>query len=140
MNQSNAGSNGWQASNIHNKWRVTVWTAVWVVSTAMAAFGPKFLWDFNTAFTVMAVLVNLAVGAVMIMANIRHVKGMDEMQQKIFLDASGVTLGVGLIGGCSYELLEDIRLIGFQPEISHLILLMCFTFAVSMVVGNRRYQ
>jgi len=140
MKQTEAGSNGWQASNTHNKRRVTLWTGAWVVSMAVAAFGPKILWDFNTTLTVISVLVNLAVGAVMIMANIRQVKGMDEMQQKIFLDASGVTLGVGLIAGCSYELLEDIRLIGFQPEISHLILLMCLTFAVSMIVGNKRYQ
>jgi len=140
MKQTDASSTGWQASNTHNKRRVSVWVAAWVVSMAMAAFGPRFLWDFNTAFTVISVLINLALGAGMIMANIRQVKGMDEMQQKIFLDASAVTLGVGLIAGCSYELLEDIRLIGFQPEISHLILLMCLTFAVSLIVGNRRYQ
>ena len=117
-----------------------LWTGAWVISMAVATFGPKFLWEFNTVLTIMAVLANLALGSVMILANIRQVKGMDEMQQKIFLDASAVTLGVGLIAGCSYELLEDIRLIGFQPEISHLILLMCLTFAVSMIVGNRRFQ
>jgi len=140
MKQTDSSANGWQASNIHNMRRVMLWTGAWVISMAVATFGPKFLWEFNTVLTIMAVLANLALGSVMILANIRQVKGMDEMQQKIFLDASAVTLGVGLIAGCSYELLEDIRLIGFQPEISHLILLMCLTFAVSMIVGNRRFQ
>jgi hypothetical protein len=30
--------------------------------------------------------------------------------------------------GVSYEMLEDIKLITFEPEISHLHLLMCLTY------------
>ena len=140
MKQPPTNANHWQTSNQPNKRRVMGWASAWVLSTALAAFGPKFFWDFETLPTILAVLLNLTVGVGMIMANIRQLKGMDEMQQKIFLDASAVTLGVGLIAGCSYELLEDIRLISYQPEISHIILLMCLTFAVSMIVSNRRYQ
>ncbi len=51
-----------------------------------------------------------------------------------------LTLGVGLVVGVSYELLEDIKLITFEPEISHLILLMCLTYCIGIIVGNRRYQ
>ncbi len=140
MNQPHAESDNWQVSNQQNKRRVQYWTTAWVLSLALAAFGPKFLWDFETLPTLVAVLVNLAVGIGMILANIRQVKGMDEMQKKIFLDAAALTLGAGLISACSYELLEDIRLITFQPEISHIILLMCLTFWLSIIVGNKRYQ
>ena len=51
-----------------------------------------------------------------------------------------LTLGVGLVVGTSYELLEDIKLITFEPEISHLTILMCLTYFIGIILGNRRYQ
>jgi hypothetical protein len=76
----------------------------------------------------------------MILANKRHLQGMDEMQQKIFRDAAVLSLGVGLVCACSYELMEDIKLITFEPEVSHVILLMIMTFIVGMIIGNRKYR
>jgi len=107
---------------------------------AVAAFGPKIIWDFAALPTILALLVNLAVGFGMIAANKRYLQGLDELHQKIFLDAGALTLGVGLVFGISYALLEDIKLISFKPEISHLVVLMCLTFLAGMIVGHRRYQ
>ena len=98
------------------------------------------MWNFDTLLTTLFVLINLGIGFGMIVATKRYLKGLDEMHQKIFLDAAVLTLGVGLVCGNSYELLEDIRLITFQPEISHLILLMCLTFLTAMIVGHRKYR
>mgnify|MGYP006092209927 FL=1 len=82
----------------------------------------------------------MGIGFGMIYANKRHLLGMDEMQRHIQYGAMALTLGVGLVVGVSYELLEDIKLITFEPEISHLILLMCLTYCIGIIVGNRRYQ
>ena len=76
----------------------------------------------------------------MIAVNKRNVRGWDELGQKIFLDAAAFTLGVGLVCGLSYELLEDIRLISSEPEISHLIILMALTFMAVMIAGHRKYR
>ena len=62
------------------------------------------------------------------------------MQQKIFLDATALSLGTGLICGLSYEQLEDVQLITFQPEISHLIFVMSLTFIVGIVWGNKAHR
>ena len=70
----------------------------------------------------------------------QYLLGLDELQRKIQLDAMGLSLGVGIVVGSSYELLEDIKLITFEPEISHLIILMGLTFGIGIIVGNRRYQ
>jgi hypothetical protein len=51
-----------------------------------------------------------------------------------------LTLGVGLVSSSSYELLEDIQLITFEPEISHVILLMGLTFFAGMILGDRKYR
>jgi hypothetical protein len=116
------------------------WTGAWVVSMALAAFGPKLIWNYSTLPTTLFVLINLGIGFAMIVANRRYLKGLDELHQKIFLDAAVLSLGVGLVCGLSYELLEDIRLIPFQPEISHLVILMCLTFLTGMIVGHRKYR
>ena len=140
MNDLKTGSNDWAAANARNNARMKFWTAAWVASTALLAFGPKFLWNFDTLLTILSVLINLGLGLGMILATKRHLDGLDEMQRKIFLDAAVLSLGVGLVCGISYELFEDIKLITFEPEISHLIILMCLTFLVGIVVGNRKYR
>ena len=90
--------------------------------------------------TIIAVLTNLAAGFGMIAANRTHLRGLDELQQKIFLEAGALTLGLGLVCGISYELLEDIGLISFEPEIAHLVMLMSVTFVGGMIAGHRKYQ
>jgi hypothetical protein len=140
MNYSKGGSSDWAASKVRNTIRLRYWTIAWVLSYALAAFGPKLIWNFHTGLTILGVVITLAVGFGMIVANKRYVQGLDEMHRKIFLDAGALSLGVGLVCGLSYELLEDIKLITFQPEIPHLVILMCLTFLTGLIVGHRKYQ
>ena len=140
MSDLKTGSNEWAASNKRNSVRLGFWTFSWVGTMAIATFGPKLIWNYSTLPTIVAVVVNLVVGFGMIVANSRYLRGLDELHQKIFLDAGALTLGVGLVCGLSYELLEDIKLISFEPEFAHLVILMCVTFLIGMVVGHRRYQ
>lgn len=140
MNYTNPRPTDWVTINKRNTARLAYWTFAWVMTMALAAFGPRFIWDFATLPTIMALIVNLGIGFGMIMSNSRYLQGLDEMHRKIFLDASAFTLGVGLVCGLSYELLESIKLISFQPEISHLVVLMCLTFLAGLVFGHRKYQ
>jgi len=140
MSKLKTGSNTWAANNLRNSVRLMGWNAAWVASMALAAFGPKLMWNYDTLLTILSVLINLGIGFAMILANRRYLRGLDEMHQKIFLDAAVLTLGVGLVCGLSYELFEDIKLIPFQPEISHLVILMCLTFLTGMIVGHRKYR
>jgi len=107
---------------------------------ALAAFGPKFLWDFSTIPTVLAVLLNLGIGFRMIISNKRYLQGLDELQRKIQLEAMAISLGVGLVVGLNYELLEDVKLISFEPEISHLIIIMSLAMFGGILAGQRHYQ
>ena len=120
--------------------RLGFWTGTWVLSTAVAAFGPKFLWNFNTSLSIVGVLIHLGIGFGMILANKWYLNAVDELMRKIQLEAMALTLGVGLVVGMSYELLEDIKLISFEPQIPHLIMLMGFTYIIGIILGNRRYQ
>jgi len=130
----------WAARNNKTTTHVGYWTLAWLATTAVAAFGPKLVWDFATFPTILGVLVNIVIGFGMVLATRRHLLGLDELEQKIFLDAGALTLGVGLVLGLSYDLLEDIKLISFEPQISHLAMLMGITFLVGMIAGHRKYR
>lgn len=140
MNDLKTDSADWATTSKRNTTRLGYWTFAWVATMAITAFGPKLIWSFATLPTITAVLVNLGVGFGMIMANRRYLRGLDELHQKIFLDAGALTLGVVLVCGLSYELLKDIKLISFEPEFSHLVILMSVTFLIGMISGHRKYQ
>jgi len=127
----------------HNKTKTLylgLWTLAWLASTALLRFGAEYIWDYQPAYSIAALMTHLALGVAMIMVNVKHLANLDELQRKITMDAMGITLGVGLIAGIAYEQLEDIKLITFEPEINHLIMLMAFTYIVSILIGNRKYQ
>ena len=65
---------------------------------------------------------------------------MDELQRLIQLEALSLAFGVGVVVGLSYELLEDVKLITFEPEISHLIMLIGLTYLFGLFLGNRHYR
>lgn len=140
MNQTKTGANGWAAKHRKNITHLRNWTAFWVATMALSTFGPHYLWHYATVPTVLGVLVNVGVGFGMIVANKRYLQGLDELQQKIFLQAGALTLGVGMVCGLAYELLENVRLISFEPRISHLVVLMSLTFLAGMIAGHRKYQ
>jgi hypothetical protein len=140
MSESKHTADTWQNALKRSTINLRRWTGAWLLSTALLAFGPKFLWQFETLYSVLALLLNLAMGALMIRANIKQVQVMDELDRKIFLDAAAITLGVGLVSACGYSIMEDIELISFEPDISHLVILMGLTFLASVIVGNRRYK
>lgn len=140
MDDSKPRSTNWAATTKRNTVRLACWTFAWVATMAVAALGPKYFWAFATLPTILALVVNLGIGIGMIAANSRYLQGLDELHKKIFLDASALTLGLGLVCGLSYELLENIKLISFEPEISHLVVLMCLTFLAGLIFGHRKYQ
>jgi hypothetical protein len=82
----------------------------------------------------------MAIGAGMILANKRHLKGLDEMHQKIQLEAMALSLGVGLVVGLGYSNLDVTNLIATDAEISHLVILMALTYLGGVFAGMRKYR
>ena len=140
MKTQNTATGKWADRLKKNTIRLGYWTIGWVITLALAAFGPKFIWDYATFPSVFALLVNLAAGLGWILANKKYLSELDDLQCKIQLEATALSVSVAVVAGLSYELLEDIHLITFQPEISHLIIIIAITYAIGLFTGNRRYQ
>ena len=100
MNKLKTTSGDWEANTRKTTAHLGYWTAAWVVTMAIAVFGSRLVWQDTDWLKLVTIVINLGVGVGMIMANRRHLKGLDEMQQKIQLEAMALSLGVGLIAGC----------------------------------------
>lgn len=119
---------------------LAIWTGAWVLTMALATFGPKLLWQGNSLLTTIGILLNLAVGIGVIIANKRHLSSLDELQRKIQLEAMGLTLGVAVVFGLSYSLLDTTNLVSYDAEISHLVILIGLTYLAGTIIGSRRYR
>ena len=76
----------------------------------------------------------------MVYVNIQHLKSLDELQQKIHMDAMGISLGATMIGGIGYTLLDISEVISNHAEISFLIMLMGLSYLIAALIGQARYK
>ena len=140
MNQSKPPANDYESRIRTSTIRHAQWTGAWVAATALMSFGPKFLWNRALGFTLLAVGLDVAVGVGMILATKKYVMELDELQQKVYLNALAITVGVGLIAGVPYSVMDTYHVIPFKADIAHLVILMGLTFFVSILYGTWRYR
>jgi hypothetical protein len=120
--------------------QLAFWTMLWTLTMAVASFGPKFLWDGNTLLTILAILVNLAIGVGMILMNRKLIMEGDELEKKIQLESMGLTLGLAVVVGLSYSLLDSTNLISMDAEIGFLVIFIGLTYMTSLALNNKKYQ
>ncbi len=120
--------------------RLCRWHGLWAGATLLMAFGPGFLWHRAVGLTLLAVGLDVAVGVGMILATKQYVEELDELQRKIFLNALGITVGVGLIVGVPWTVMDAYRVIHFHANFGLLVVLQGLTFLVSLLYGVWRYR
>lgn len=124
----------------NNIGQLAIWTAVWLFTFALAAFGPVLLWEENKHISAAMVLFNSLMGIGMIYSNRNFINKLDELQRKINMDAMAIALGAGVVGGLSYSMLDTIDLIAADAEISHLVIFISITYLLALVAGKMRYR
>ena len=127
-----------QRSN--NLKRLGFWTFAWTLSVALASFGGEFLWEGNQMLNVAAIGLNLFVGILMILANRRLIENLDELEKKIQLESMGLTLGLTLVVGLAYSLLDITNVIPWDAEISFLVIFMGLCYLTTTFLNSRRYR
>lgn len=125
---------------IRNAARIVVWTLAWTATLALARFGPSLLWDSQPVASWIAIAANLVVGVGWIVAHARYLRGVDDLQRKIMLDAIAVAVGVGLVGGFAAVAANSVDLIAFDANIAFFSALMGVVYSVAIVVGTLRYR
>jgi len=140
MSNKNAVPTEWEKTTAKRTVRLGFWTAAWVLTMALATFGPMFIWNGNNTLTTMGIVVNMLIGFGMIVANKNHLESLDELHQKVHLEAMAMALGVAVVVGLAYSNLDVSNVISQDAEISHLVLLIGITYYATVWLGLRRYR
>jgi hypothetical protein len=85
------------------------------------------------------VTVNFANGVAMLVANRQFFNSLDELQRKIHLEALAFTIGLTMIVGITYSVMDITNLIPMDAEISLLVGFMGITYMVTLLVNRNRY-
>lgn len=132
--------NKWKTSQNKKKLHLAIWTGMWLCTTAFATFGPLLLWNKDPLYSVLGIALTTIVGLKMVLVNINYINGLDELHKKIHIEAMAVSLGVAVVLGLSYSMLDTVDVIPFDAEISHLVIIIGITYLVGTIIGNLRYK
>ena len=119
--------------------QLAFWTWTWVITLAMATFGPKILWAESNLLTALAIGINLANGIGMILANRKLFNHYDELERKIHLESMAFTLGASVVVGLSYSLIDQTNLISADAEIGFLVMFIGITYMLALLINRKRY-
>jgi hypothetical protein len=120
--------------------RLALWTFAWLITLALARFGPAHLWNDQAAASWAAIIVNIVVGIGLIVAHARYLQDLDELQRKILMDAMAVTLGAGLVAGCAYGAAASANLIAGHADIALFIMVIGVVYVIASMIGTMRYR
>jgi len=115
------------------------WTIAWVISLAFLSGGENSLWD-SLLITKIGLIINLAIGIGMIIANKNLFKTYDELLKKIQFEAMAITLGLAVVVGLTYEISFDFGVIDKEPEFEYLMLFISFSYISANIINARRYR
>jgi len=91
------------------------------------------------ALTTFAILLNLVNGVLMILANRKLFNHYDELERKIHLESLALSLGLAVVVGLTYSLLDQTNLIPFDAEIGILIGFVGLTYMITLLINRKRY-
>tara|TARA_R100001143_G_C3361257_1_gene136187 strand:+ start:1242 stop:1664 length:423 start_codon:yes stop_codon:yes gene_type:complete len=140
MTKEKIETSNWQGETKQTTIRLAKWTILWMLTLTIPAFGPALFWGENHLINSLAILLNVGVGIGMIIANIKHLNTLDELMKKIHLEAMGISLGVAVVGGIAYSMLDVTNIIPFDADISGLIILIALSYLVLVFVNFWRYK
>ena len=113
--------------------RLLICTSGWVTTTAVVAFGPRLWWEFDPTMTLIAIVLNLITGAIMLVAQYRHLMSMDELQKQTHLEAMAISLGVTAIVTVTYGNMEPAGLLA-DTRPTNILVVTGVTYIVAVIV------
>jgi hypothetical protein len=124
----------------NNTKKLAFWTLIWVLATALATFGPEFIWE-NSLFTYAGVGLFLITGAAMILANRKYLMDQDELQRRMHLEAMSITLGVAVVLGLGLSILDQQDLLfGFDLDFAFITIIISVSYMLSLLINLRRFK
>ncbi len=140
MTGTSSETGHFEKSVAHSTRKLGLWTAAWLVTLAIATFGSTLVWHSSLALKLASISLNFAIGIGTIFANIRHIQSLDEMMQRVHLEAMGMAMGISIVTGISLSVLSTSDVLPFKVDISIMVMILGLVYGVGTVVGMRRYK
>jgi hypothetical protein len=131
---------GFIRTSIRTTIALAVSTFAWVATVALAQFGPEIWGEELQAASWAAVGLNLLAGAAWIVVFTRYIRGLDDLERKLMLDALGVALGVGWVVGFAYVVANSAGLLELESAVGLVAALVGIVFLVAYFAGKVRYR
>jgi hypothetical protein len=139
MNKRSINPEETPARSKKNHALIMVWIFVWMATFVAADKAEVYEWYTAGSLPLIAIAINAAIGLTVIVTYMRFLKELDEMQQKIQLNALALAMGIGLVGSVSYSLLVSAGIVAV-PDIAVVIVLLGGGYSAGLVIGRARYQ
>jgi hypothetical protein len=114
-----------------------VWILVWAGSFVATSMAVKNDW-IGGSILVGAIVLNAAIGVGMIITYMRFLKELDELQQRIQLNALALGMGIGLVGCFTYSLMLLSGFVG-GPDVQVVTMMMIGGYVAGLLISRVRY-
>jgi len=118
---------------------LVAWIFIWMASLTVSDKAALYDWWSQEWITVLSILVNAGLGLWVVHRYRQLLRGMDDLQRKIQLEALSLALGITLVGACSYMLLVTWGYIT-DEEVSDIFVLICVSYSVAVLANTLKYR
>lgn len=118
---------------------VVGWAMAWAIAWVGVSHCLKTGLVESDILAVTGILLTTGLGFGLLMAYRHFLREADELRRKIELDALALAVGVGLVGGVCFRLLQQAGIVAGGSDFEVTVLLMSATQATGVIMGMRRY-
>ena len=139
MNELTDNSTTYDVRNRKNNIRYIFWVIAWVGTMIAADKAVLYEWYSSDLVSIVAIVINAILGLLVIFSFMQMLKGMDELQKSIQLNALALAVGAGFVSGFTYLLLATTKLIS-EAEIGDILVLMSVAYMGTVIYGLVKYR
>ena len=139
MDKTTAATGAYEARTAKHGIKIIIWSLACAGSMIFADMAAAYQWFPSEWMTLLSIAANFGTGVGVVLAYMKFLKDQDELQRSIQLNALGLAVGVGLVGGFTYSLLVTTGYI-VDEEVTDMILLILGTYMAGVAVGQIRYR
>lgn len=124
---------------IRDNLKLAAWIFIWMASLTISDKAALYDWWSAEWLTILSIVVNAGLGLWVVHRYRQMLRGMDDLQRKIQLEALSLALGISLVGACSYMLLVTWGYVT-DEEVSDMFMLMCVCYSLAVLFNTLKYR
>lgn len=139
MNTSTPTHSDYDRRAIRDNLALVGWVFAWMAALVFSDKAALHGWWSAEWINWLSIAITTGLGLWVIFRYLRLLRGMDELQRRIQLNALAIGLGVSLVGSVTYSLLVTWGYV-VDEEVTDIIVLMCVSYSLAAIAGTVRYR